>query len=52
MDPRHHHQLADLLHRQLHLAAGDKLGCKAARDDRCLGVDGLRDAELLDQPRE
>ena len=50
--PRHRPQLADLLHRHLHLAARNQFARQAGRDDRGLGVDRLCDAELLDQLAE
>ena len=52
VDPRHQHQLAQLLHRQLRLATRGQLARQAARDDRGLGVDRLGDAKPLDQACE
>ena len=50
VDARHHHQLADLLQRQLHLAAGRQLRRVAALDDGRLRQDLLLDPQLRQQP--
>ena len=48
LDARHHHQFADLLHREFDLARCRPFGGEAGRDDDRLGVDLGLDAKALE----